>query len=129
MAVFAAAILALVLVYLSLRVVKLRKRHLVAIGDGGHVDLQRAIRAQGNFTEYVPMALLLLYGLEQMQMADWLVGILSLMLVVGRLLHAWSISQLKENFRIRFVGMALTFASLVVSALTIMAVSMVRFLS
>ncbi|WP_051219381.1 MAPEG family protein [Oceanobacter kriegii] len=88
MAVFAAAILALVLVYLSLRVVKLRKRHLVAIGDGGHVDLQRAIRAQGNFTEYVPMALLLLYGLEQMQVADWLVGSLCLMLVVGRLVHA-----------------------------------------
>ena len=60
---------------------------------------------------------------------EWFVALTALMLVVGRIVHAWSISQLKENFRIRFVGMALTFACLILSALGILTVSLVRFLS
>ena len=54
-----AAIFAVMLVALSLRVARTRGDVRVAIGDGGNIVLQRRIRVQGNFTEYVPMALIL----------------------------------------------------------------------
>ena len=54
-----AAIFAVMLVVLSLHVAKTRGDVRVAIGDGGNIVLRRRIRVQGNFTEYVPMALIL----------------------------------------------------------------------
>ncbi|MGZ9080482.1 MAG: MAPEG family protein, partial [Burkholderiales bacterium] len=53
-----AALLGLWLLVLSLRVVQQRRAARVSLGDGGNTALQRAIRAQGNFVEYVPLALL-----------------------------------------------------------------------
>lgn len=61
---FYAAILALLIVWLSLRVIKLRRIKKVRLGDGGEPELQVAIRAQGNATEYVPISLILLVLLE-----------------------------------------------------------------
>ena len=34
------------------------------LGEGGDAALQRRVRAQGNFTEYVPMALLVIGAVE-----------------------------------------------------------------
>lgn len=59
-----AALLGLLLLGLSLVVVRLRRKHRVPTGDGGHADLARAIRVQANFVEYVPLTLLLLFMLE-----------------------------------------------------------------
>jgi hypothetical protein len=53
-------LMALLLVGLSVRVIRLRYRHKVEIGDGGVPELQRSIRAHANFIEYVPIALLLI---------------------------------------------------------------------
>ena len=52
------------LLALSLWVVLGRAKLRVSHGDGGHDVLNRRIRAQGNFTEYVPMILLLAALLE-----------------------------------------------------------------
>ena len=54
-----AAIFAVMLVVLSVRVARCAPVR-IAIGDGGNIILRRRIRVQGNFTEYVPLALLLL---------------------------------------------------------------------
>ncbi len=55
-----AALLGFLLVYLSIRVIRLRRRFKVAIGAGGEAAIERAARVQANFSEYVPMALILL---------------------------------------------------------------------
>ncbi len=55
-----AALLGFLLVYLSIRVIRLRRRLKVAIGGGGEAVIERAARVQANFSEYVPMALILL---------------------------------------------------------------------
>ena len=55
-----AALLALWFVVLSLHVIRCRREARVSLGDGGNGRLQRAIRAQANFAEYVPLALVLL---------------------------------------------------------------------
>ena len=61
-----AALLALLFVVLSGRVIKQRLKHQVGLGDGGQPALVRAIRVHGNFIENVPLALLLLLMYEMM---------------------------------------------------------------
>jgi len=59
-----AALLGLMFIALSIRTIRLRRRYRVAIGDGRKALLQRAMRVNANFAEYVPLALLLIYFVE-----------------------------------------------------------------
>ncbi len=105
-----AALLGLGFVLLSLRVIHLRRRFRVALGSGGQVLLRRAIRAQANFAEYVPLALLLLAFLESQGAPLMLVHGLGIALLAGRLLHARGLTQEPEPLRLRVYGMLLTLA-------------------
>ena len=58
-----AGLLTLWFTLLSVRVMNLRRRG-IAFGDGGDIGVTRIIRAQANFAEYVPLALLLMGFLE-----------------------------------------------------------------
>lgn len=113
-----AAPLALMLVWLSVNVVKARKAAHVALGDGGHPGLLRAIRAHGNFVEYVPMALVLIGLAEAGHAPAILLHVLGCALLAGRIIHAFGIRQSKENLRLRVISMSLTFAVLAVGAAT-----------
>ncbi|QWE18652.1 MAPEG family protein [Polynucleobacter corsicus] len=42
----------------------MRRKNKFGIGSGGNDDLERAIRAQGNFAEYVPFGIILITCLE-----------------------------------------------------------------
>jgi hypothetical protein len=42
---------------------------------------------------------------------------LGLVLLVGRAVHAYGVSQEKENYRLRTVGMGLTFGAIIIAAL------------
>ncbi|RDL45363.1 glutathione metabolism protein [Marinomonas piezotolerans] len=114
-----AALLALLYVFLSARIIKLRVKYQVGIGDGDHPLLQRAIRVQANFGEYVPFALLLLWMYESMNGAPMLVLILGALLCVGRLLHAYGVSQKNETLTFRQAGMVITFSVMLISAFSI----------
>jgi len=118
-----AAVLALVFIGLSLRTIRLRRRAQVAIGDGGDRLLARAVRVHANFAEYVPLALLLIFFLESSGAPRLVVHGLCALLLVGRLLHAWGVSQPKEEFRYRVAGMALTFTAIGLAALGLLALA------
>ena len=105
---FYAAIIALLFVGLSVRTLLLRRRAGIAIGPGEDPKLARAIRVHSNFSEYVPIALLLIFFLESYTNTKiWIHG-LCVSLIVGRLSHAYGVSQINENYRFRVFGMALT---------------------
>ncbi len=110
-----AAILAGLFVFLSLRVIRARRIHKVALG-APHRLVERAVRAHGNCAEYVPFGLVLLGLLEGMGLPIWGVHALGSAFVAGRVLHAWGISQEPEVFRFRVTGMALTFTVFGVAA-------------
>jgi len=110
-----AAILGLVFVALSLQTIRLRRRHRVALGDGDQTPLRRAMRVHANFAEYVPLALLLMFFVERGGGSALRIHALGAALLAGRLLHAWGVSQTKENLRYRTIGMVLTF-SVIISA-------------
>lgn len=112
-----AALLGLILLALSIRVIQLRARHRVSLGDGGHVDLQRAIRGQGNFVEYAPIALVLLLCLELVGGPAWLVHGCGLALVAGRAAHGTCFGFLESSVALRRGGMVLTFAAIGAAAL------------
>jgi uncharacterized protein len=59
-----AGVLGIILVLISVRVSVVRGKFKVMFGDGGQESLMRAIRGQGNFVEYVPLALLLVGMVE-----------------------------------------------------------------
>ena len=120
-----AAIFAIMLIALSLRVAKTRGDVQIAIGDGGNIVLRRAIRVQGNFTEYVPMAMILFTFVEMQGWPRWLVHGLCLVLLAARLLHAYGIAQEPEDIRLRATGMATT-AVLLVAASVLLLYSAIR---
>ena len=112
-----AALLALIFVALSLRTIRLRRRYRVGVGDGNHTELQRAARVHANFAEYVPLALLLIYFAETGGGPRPLIHVLAIALLCGRLLHAYGLSQVRENYRYRTAGMVLTFSVIITACL------------
>jgi uncharacterized membrane protein YecN with MAPEG domain len=83
-----AGLLALLLVVFALRVVRLRWKFRVGLGDGGEKAMTRAIRIHGNATEHVPVALLLLLVAELNHAGPALLHACGAVLVVARVLHA-----------------------------------------
>ncbi|WP_237214975.1 MAPEG family protein [Falsiroseomonas oryziterrae] len=110
-----AGLLGLYFVWLSTRVIKARRLHRVALGTS-HRLVERAARAQGNFAEYVPLALLLIMLCEINGLPDWALHVFGTLLLAGRILHATGIAQEPENFRWRVLGMSLTFTMMGVAA-------------
>lgn len=108
-----ASVLTLIFIKLSFAVIGLRRKNKVGLGSGGYDDLERAIRAQGNFAEYVPLGLILIACLELNGAPWWLVAIPGLTLVSGRLIHAKGINELPPLFSKRVLGMKLTFGTLI----------------
>jgi hypothetical protein len=111
-----AAILAILFFFLSVRTLRVRRQAQVAVGDGGNVRLLRAMRAHANFAEYTPIALLLIAFMELGGLSHVLVHVHCLALLAGRCSHAFGVSQIKEDFRFRVVGMTLTLAAILSSS-------------
>jgi uncharacterized protein len=133
-----AALLAVLFVYLAFRVIRLRRALKIAIGNGenavetsnptiahlsniqannlqaststqNQLKLLRAIRAHANFAEYVPFALILMVLLELKGFNHFWLHAFGMILLFGRFIHAYGISQLNEYFLFRILGMVLSF--------------------
>jgi len=123
------AILTLFYLVLTLRIITIRETHKVSLGDGGVDELQRAIRAHGNFAEYVPIALICLACLEGNGAPWWITVPLGIAIVTGRVLHALGMSEAKSDFRYRVKGMKFTINTLMVMVLLNICLAVSRILS
>lgn len=114
------SLLALLLFRLSVRVISLRRQNKVSLGDGGHTDLQRAIRGQANCAEYAPIAVLLVLVAE-VQAPGMLVtvplAVLAAAFLIGRIMHGIAFAATAGNATLRVRGMQLTLFSIVLLAL------------
>ena len=115
-----AALLALMFVVLSIKVIGKRRQFQIGIGTNGEALLERAVRVHANFAEYVPLALVLMFLAEYSGLAPLYLHILGLTLLLGRLSHAYGVQQLKEPLKFRVFGMLLTFSVLLLSAIAIL---------
>ena len=114
---FYASLLALLFVFLSFRVIGWRRLKKVEIGHGDDNQLLRRMRVHANFAEYVPFTLLLMAMAESMTAPRPLIHLVGLILIAGRLMHAYGLSQTPHILRYRVWGMMFTFLALSVSAL------------
>ncbi len=113
---FYAAALALVFLYLSLRVVGARRG---GYGRPDHPEgwrLERAVRGHGNFAEYTPLVLVLMALSELNGAPAWAINALGAMFVAGRLMHAAAFSTQHGMLMFRQIGTAATFSALLVGA-------------
>lgn len=89
---FYAGLAAITIIVLAARVSRLRRRHRVGTGTGGHDDLDVAIRCHGNAIENLPLGLILLYFAEVQGMGMVFIHLFGLLLVSGRILHTWGMT-------------------------------------
>lgn len=108
----------IMLVMLSWRVTKLRRKHEGnKMREIGHNELTAAVRAQGNFVEYLPMALLLMWMLETMQARPMIVHALGVMLIVARMMHLHGLNEPSGDGITRRLGTRLTWLQIVMAGL------------
>ena len=113
-----AGILALLLVVLAARIIRLRWKLRLGLGDGGDRTMLRAVRAHGNATEYLPITLLLLLVAELNHASPVLLHACGCVFVVSRVLHAIGLTRSGGPSWARAFGTVGTVAVVVVLAVT-----------
>ena len=90
-----------------------RAKYDIDFGDGGNQAMLRAIRAQGNFIEYVPI-LLIAMGISEFTGApEWFIWTCGWVLVVARISHAGYMLGFAGK-PARLTGAGLTFLLMIV---------------
>jgi len=112
-----AGLLAFWLIFLQSRVIGFRGARRVSLGDGGHEDGLRLIRAHGNAAETIPIFLILLALGEGMGAPGWVVAVLGTVFLAGRVLHGLQFVLNLPGFTFRMWGMILTLGATGLAAL------------
>ncbi len=112
-----AGLIGLLFVWLSAQVIMQRFRAKVSVGDGGDKALIKRIRVQANCAEYAPLGLLLL-GFAELQGAPaGALHAMGMMLLAGRVLHAYGFARTPQLVLARRIGILLTYLMLVLASL------------
>lgn len=111
-----AAILSLIMIWLSTKVIAQRKAGQIKYADGGHPALIIARSAQSNAVEYIPITLILMALAEYNGALLVWIHVLGVLFVVGRIAHARAILSDTLPWRVR--GMMLTFGVILALAIT-----------
>jgi hypothetical protein len=114
-----AAINALIMLALGILVVRARVKTRTEIGPGDDPRMMGAIRAHGNNTEYVPVALMLMLILLPLQANILVIHAVGGTLTIGRILHAIGLSRNVGTSAPRFLGMILTWISYLIAIVAI----------
>ena len=112
-----AGLCTILVVVLGLRVVLWRFRHKIGLGDGGDPALQRRVRVHANAIENLPLALLLLGGMELNGYPAPIIHGFGGTLFVSRLAHAWGLSHSSGTSKGRFLGTLFTWTLMLAMAL------------
>ena len=108
-----AAVLGLIFVLLSVNIIRLRRALKISLGDGESGQMRKATRSHANFAEYVPLSLVLMLLLEVQTGASGFIHFLGLLLIAGRIMHAWGLNQPRQILPLRTLGMAFTFVGII----------------
>lgn len=115
-----AGFLIIMFIALAIRIILLRGNLKISLGDEGNTTMIRAVRVHANFAEYIPLALLVMMMLELQGASSNLIHGLGAALVIGRISHAYGVSQQDEKLAFRVFGMVMTFSVLGVAAVRLL---------
>jgi uncharacterized membrane protein YecN with MAPEG domain len=111
------ACVALLFLILSARVILYRRANRISLGDVGDKALIKRMRAQANCGEYAPIGLMLLLVSELSGAPALALHLMGMTLLAGRFLHAVGFSATPQKMILRQLGMAMTLAMILFSAL------------
>ena len=111
-----AGLCTILVVFLAVRVVQWRFRHKIGLGHGGDRELQMRVRAHANAIENMPLALLLLGGMELNGYSMGLIHGFGGVLLVSRMAHAWGLSHSSGTSKGRFLGSLFTWTLMLTMA-------------
>lgn len=111
-----ASILALWIIKLTLDVVKQRRKHKVSYGNGNVDELMIVKAAHENAIEAIPFFLILLFCFEYNSQLTWLVHLIGIVFIIGRVLHSKGMLS-KNNFKPRVLGMQITLGIMITLAI------------
>ena len=103
---------AIVNIWLAVRIVMVRLKAKVLIGDGGNALLTARMRAQSNYMEYTPLVLILIGLIELAKGTQtwlWAAGILY---ILGRIVHPFGMDK-QTPHPLRGVGILTTWIVLI----------------
>jgi len=103
-----AGLCAILVVILASRVAYWRFRHKIGIGDGGDRELLKRMRAHGNAIENMPLALILLGGMELNGYSGAIIHSFGAVLFLSRVAHAVGLSISSGTSVGRFAGSLFT---------------------
>lgn len=112
-----AALLLMVFLALTGRVLAQRYRAQVVLGTGGDRGLERAVRVHANFAEYVPIFLGAFIAAELCGAPGWALHAAGAAMLAGRVMHGVGMSSEPDIVPLRSGGMILTLLALVAAAL------------
>jgi uncharacterized membrane protein YecN with MAPEG domain len=112
-------LLLILLLVLSVGVVRQRRKHRVAAGDGGAPELLQAMRAFGNASEYVPAGIAALAVLAAVGASPLAIHLTGVVLFIGRVAHAVGLSRTTSTSLGRTIGMSLTWLAYVFAAVAL----------
>lgn len=104
-----ASILGALFFKMTLAVVNQRKSLKIALGSGEDETLLQYTSAHNNFSQYVPMLLILFYLNEiNAFLPKPILFVVAILIVMGRVLHYRALTAKKMSFKLRVRGMQLT---------------------
>jgi uncharacterized protein len=115
-----AGLLAIICIALSMPVGLMRGKKQIALGDHSDPEMIVAIRRHANFTEYVPLALVLIALVELNGGPKTLIHALGAVLVVARIVHPFGLDAKNLNKWQRIAGTAATLIVLGAAAITLL---------
>ena len=92
-----AAAAAVVNLWLAFRIVPIRVKDKVLLGDNGNALLQGRMRAHANFTEYAPFILILLGLIELAGGSTMWLWIAGVVFVIARVAHAFGMDRVTSS--------------------------------
>lgn len=93
-----ACVLALFYLVLVVRVGHGRFLHRISMGDGDNPDMLIRMRTHANFSEYIPLILILMALLERSKANPMLLAVAGVLLVIFRVMHAIGMPMKAPNF-------------------------------
>lgn len=105
---FYAGILGLLYFGISIETIKARGKEKVSLGTGDQNQLLHLVSAHSNFASYTPLCLFLLFLVEKSSYEPYLIHLVGIIFLIGRVLHFLTMMNRETTFKKRKLSMQLT---------------------
>lgn len=121
-----AAAAAVINIWLGTRISRVRMSAKILHGDGGNEGLMRRMRAQANFIENVPLALILIGAIELSTKGGRWLAVVGAVFMLARVAHALGMDSTRPN-ALRAGGTLVTMLTLLGLAVVAILIALGRF--